>query len=106
MSTDARSEPWACWTERSPSWPPRAGTIGGTAEAIRAAGGTAIAVRADLSKSGDRERLVAETARQLGAPDILVNNAAVTYFTRVADFNPRRYQLMFEVQVEAAFHLA
>ena len=78
---------------------PLAGTIGETAEAIRAAGGTAIAVPADLSKPGDRERLVAETTRQLGAPDILVNNAAVTYFTRVEDFTPRRYQLMLQVQV-------
>jgi citronellol/citronellal dehydrogenase len=30
-----------------------------------------------------------------------VNNAAVTYFTPVADFSPRRYALMFAVQVEA-----
>ena len=85
---------------------PLAGTIGETAEAIRAAGGTAIAIQADLSRPADRERLVAETVRQLGAPDILVSNAAVTYFTRVEDFTPRRYQLMFEVQVQAPFHLA
>jgi citronellol/citronellal dehydrogenase len=82
------------------------GTIGETAAAIGAAGGTAVAIRADLSKPEDRERLVAETVRQLGAPDILVNNAAVTYFTRVEDFAPRRYLLMFEVQVQAPFHLA
>jgi NAD(P)-dependent dehydrogenase (short-subunit alcohol dehydrogenase family) len=82
------------------------GTIGETAEAIRRAGGTAIAIAADLSKAGDRERIVAETTEQLGAPDILVNNAAVTYFTRVEDFSPRRYALMFEVQVQAPFHLS
>jgi citronellol/citronellal dehydrogenase len=83
-----------------------AGTIGETAEQIRAAGGTAVAIAADLSRAEDRERLVNEASRQLGAPDILVSNAAVTYFTRVTDFTPRRYQLMFEVQVEAPFHLA
>jgi citronellol/citronellal dehydrogenase len=85
---------------------PLSGTIGQTADVIRAAGGTAVAIPADLSKREDRERLVAETARQLGAPDILVNNAAVSYFVRVEDFNPRRYALMFEVQVQAPFHLA
>ncbi len=85
---------------------PFEGTIGETAAAIGAAGGTAVAIPADLSKPEDRQRLVAETIRQLGAPDILVNNAAVTYFTRVEDFAPRRYQLMFEVQVQAPFHLA
>src|SRR6266568_2600239 len=68
--------------------------------------GTAVAIPADLSKPADREHLVAETVRRLGAPDILVNNAAVTYFARVEDFAPRRYQLMFAVQVEASFHLA
>ena len=47
-----------------------------------------------------------ETARQLGPPDILVSNAAVSYFTPVADFSPRRYALMFAVQVEAPFELA
>ena len=85
---------------------PLAGTIGETAEQIRVAGGTAVAIRADLSKAEDRERLVAQATARLGAPDILVNNAAVTYFVRVEDFNPRRYALMFEVQVRAPFHLA
>lgn len=85
---------------------PFAGTIGQTAEQIRAAGGTAVAIPADLSQAADRERLVAEVTAQLGAPDILVNNAAVTYFTRVEDFSPRRYALMFEVQVTAPFHLS
>jgi len=85
---------------------PLAGTIGEIAAQIQDAGGTAIAVRADLAKPEDRAYLVSETQRQLGPPDILVNNAAVTYFTRVEDFTPRRYRLMFEVQVQAPFHLA
>ncbi|HEX2320413.1 MAG TPA: SDR family NAD(P)-dependent oxidoreductase [Streptosporangiaceae bacterium] len=85
---------------------PLDGTIGETAAAIEAAGGTAVAIAADLSKPADRERLVAEATERLGPPDILVNNAAVTYFTRVEDFTPRRYQLMFEVQVQAPFHLS
>ena len=85
---------------------PLPGTIAETVEQIRAAGGTAVAIRADLSRPEDRERLVAEASRQLGPPDILVSNAAVTYFTRVEDFTARRFQLMFDVQVEGPFHLA
>ncbi len=85
---------------------PLAGTIGETVAQIEAAGGTAVAIPVDLSRPEDRERLVAETTAQLGAPDILVSNAAVTYFVRVEDFSPRRYELMFNVQVEAPFHLA
>ena len=85
---------------------PFPGTIGETAEQIRAAGGTAVAIRADLSRPEDRERLVSEASRQLGPPDILVSNAAVTYFGPVTDFEARRYQLMFDVQVQGPFHLA
>jgi citronellol/citronellal dehydrogenase len=82
------------------------GTIDETAAQIREAGDTAIAIAADLAKPADRERLVEETTRQFAAPDILVNNAAVTYFTRVEDFTAKRYALMFAVQVEASFHLS
>jgi len=89
-----------------PGASPFEGTIAETTEQIRAAGGSAIAIPADLAKPQDRERLVAETISRLGQPDILVNNAAVTYFTRVEDFTPKRYALMFSVQVEAAFQLA
>jgi citronellol/citronellal dehydrogenase len=89
-----------------PGVSPFAGTIGETARQIRDAGGTAVAIPADLSRPEDRERLVAEATARLGAPDILVSNAAVTYFTPVTDFTPRRFQLMFDVQVEAPFHLA
>ena len=85
---------------------PLPGTIGETAEQVVAAGGTAVAIPADLSRPADRERLVREAARQLGPVDILVSNAAVTYFTRVEDFTARRYKLMFDVQVEGPFHLA
>ena len=82
------------------------GTIDETVTQIREAGGTAIAIAADLAKPADREHLVRETTQKLAAPDILVNNAAVTYFTRVEDFTAKRYALMFAVQVEASFHLA
>src|SRR5216683_5988085 len=85
---------------------PFPGTIAETVDQIRAAGGAAVAIPADLSRPEAREHLVAEAARQLGPPDILVSNAAVTYFTRVEDFAARRFQLMFDVQVEGPFHLA
>ena len=81
------------------------GTIGETVEQIHAAGGTAVAVRADLTKAEDRQRLVAETAAQLGPPDILVNNAALIYSTPVADFTARRFALMLNLQLEAPFQL-
>jgi 3-oxoacyl-[acyl-carrier protein] reductase len=44
------------------------------------AGGKAIAIRADVAKRGDVQRLFAETRAKLGRPSILVNNAGVYNF--------------------------
>ena len=82
------------------------GSISETVEQIIAAGGSAVAVAADLSRQDDRRRLVAEVTRQVGPIDVLVNNAAVTFFEPVVEFSERHYDLMFEVQVKAAFELA
>jgi citronellol/citronellal dehydrogenase len=82
------------------------GTIHETAERIRARGGTAVPIAADVSVAAERERLVAAAVSQAGPIDVLVNNAAVTYFTPVADFTEKRLRLMLDVQVLAAFHLS
>ncbi|HEY1573725.1 MAG TPA: SDR family NAD(P)-dependent oxidoreductase [Pseudonocardiaceae bacterium] len=82
------------------------GSIADTVARIEAAGGTARAFRADLSDTGDRVRLVSDVTAAMGDIDILVNNAAVTYFTPIREFTARRFALMFEVQVTAPTHLA
>lgn len=83
-----------------------AGSVASTVAAIRDAGGNAIAIAADLSRPEDRERIVATVTEEFGPIDVLVNNAAITYFTGVQQFDLRRWQLMFDVQVLAPFHLA
>jgi citronellol/citronellal dehydrogenase len=83
-----------------------AGSIATTVRSINEAGGAAIAIPADLSRSDDRVRLINEVTRQLGPVDVLVNNAAITYFEPAARFDERHYRLMFEVQVRAPFELA
>jgi NAD(P)-dependent dehydrogenase (short-subunit alcohol dehydrogenase family) len=83
-----------------------AGTINETVERITRSGGAAVAIAADLSRANERERLVAETRERVGTVDVLVNNAAVTYFIPVVDFGAKQFQLMFDVEVTAPFHLA
>ncbi len=85
---------------------PFEGTIHETASLIENAGGKAIPIAADLNKPEDRERLLAEVRQQAAEPDILVNNAAVTYFLEMATFPRRRMDLMLEVQVMAPVDLA
>lgn len=81
------------------------GTLAATVARIRAAGGEATAVKADLSIEADRIRLVEETVAAYGPVDILVNDAAVTFFIPVETFPKKRFDLMFEVQVWAPLHL-
>ncbi|MDZ4373528.1 MAG: SDR family NAD(P)-dependent oxidoreductase [Phenylobacterium sp.] len=82
------------------------GKLAGTVERIRAAGGEATAIKADLSSEAERERLVAEAVAAYGPVDILVNDAAVTFFIPVEQFPKKRFDLMMEVQVWAPFHLS
>jgi citronellol/citronellal dehydrogenase len=82
------------------------GTLDETVAKIRASGGIAEAIQADLSVPDDRERMVRAASEAFGGIDILVNNAAVTFFTRIEQFTARRSALMFEVQVAAPMHLA
>ena len=79
-----------------------AGSINSTVQAIRDAGGTGEAIAADLGSAEDRGRLVSTT----GPVDIIVNNAAITYFEPAPEFSESHYRLMFEVQVRAPFELA
>lgn len=49
---------------------------------VRAAGGDGFTVQADVSKTEDRARLVAETVQKYGRIDLLVNNAGVSPLVR------------------------
>src|SRR4026209_2060067 len=82
-----------------------AGSLRETCEEITAAGGRAVAVQADLSDSDERARMVAEVIEQLGSPDILVNNAAVTFLRPLDEFPERRVKVMFEMHVFVPLHL-
>ena len=51
------------------------GTIHATVDAIRAAGGTAVAIRCDIGEADDIEHVVAGTVAEFGRLDGLINNA-------------------------------
>jgi NAD(P)-dependent dehydrogenase (short-subunit alcohol dehydrogenase family) len=64
-----------------------------------------VAIQADLSQPEDRERMFAEAVALVGPPDVLVNNAAVTFLRPLDDFPERRSLLMMEMHVMAPLHL-
>ncbi len=82
------------------------GTLAETVEQIRAAGGQVAFIKADLAQASERERLVEEAEATFGPIDILINNAAITFFMPVVEFTEKRFKLMMEVQVYAPFHLS
>ena len=82
------------------------GSLRGTLDEILTAGGRAVAVQADLSNAEERERLFAEVVSAVGAPDILVNNAAVTFLRPLDGFPDRRARLMMEMHVLGPLHLS
>jgi NAD(P)-dependent dehydrogenase (short-subunit alcohol dehydrogenase family) len=82
------------------------GSILGTVEAIRAAGGQAHAVACDVSNEAACEALIEETRTTFGPADVLVNNAALSYFIPVVDFPTNRWMRGFAVNVHGSFMLS
>lgn len=96
----------ACTARTLDPDPKYQGSLRDTIELITRAGGRAEAFRCDLSVADDRARLVDEVHDRLGPVDILVNNAAVTFFLPIDTFPEKRFRLMIETQVWSAIDLA
>jgi NAD(P)-dependent dehydrogenase (short-subunit alcohol dehydrogenase family) len=85
---------------------PLPGGIAETVAEARAAGGEATAVRCDISQLADIEHLIAATHETYGPVDVLVNNAALTYYIPIADLPLKRWQRMLDVDITAPFLLS
>lgn len=69
---------------------------------IRAAGGKAVVVLGDVSKSGEAERIVADAVAGLGGLDILVNNAgAILDRVTNAAFDEAMYERVYNLNVRS-----
>jgi NAD(P)-dependent dehydrogenase (short-subunit alcohol dehydrogenase family) len=82
------------------------GSLRETVEEIKAAGGRALAVQADLNDADSRARIVPEVEAALGPVDVLVNNAAAATYVPNAEISLKRRRLTFEINVEAPIDLA
>ena len=78
-------------------------TAAAVAQAIEAAGGRAIALRVDVTKPADAERLAGEAQAQLGGIDVLVNNAGILRSTRAAEVTPEEWHLVLDANLTGAF---
>jgi NAD(P)-dependent dehydrogenase (short-subunit alcohol dehydrogenase family) len=82
------------------------GSVSRTVADIRAAGGEAVPIACDVSERENCVAAVEEVRRALGPIDVLVNNAALTYFLPVADFPASKWHRSFAVNFHAPFYLS
>jgi 3-oxoacyl-[acyl-carrier protein] reductase len=76
-----------------------------TADAIKAAGGSALAVPADVTDAGGLEELVGQTVNIFGGIDILVNNAGYTWDGMAHKMGEDQWAAMLAIHLTAPFKL-
>ena len=79
------------------------GTIHTAAAEIEAAGGQALAVTVDVRDETQIADAVARAVDRFGGIDICVNNASAITPARTIDLDPKRYDLMHQINVRGAF---
>ena len=84
---------------------PLEGSLEKTVADIRESGGEATASAVNISLPEDCERLFEEAHAAYGSVDVLVNNAALTYFIPVKDYPLRRWMRSWAVNFHAPFIL-
>ena len=70
---------------------------------IRKAGRSAMSVRADVSKASDVASMVAAVERELGAIDVLVNNAGIGLIRNVDELTEEVFDRTIAVNLKSAF---
>ncbi len=76
-------------------------------EEIRNAGGTAVAVTADVSKGDEMAKIIAAAVDEFGGLDVVVNNAGTTHKNRpMLEVDESTYDHIFAVNVKSVYHSA
>lgn len=82
------------------------GSLNATVKGIIDQGGEATAVACDVSEFANIEKCFEDVHKAYGPIDVLVNNAALTYFIPVAEFPLRKWMRSFAVNFHAPFYLS
>jgi citronellol/citronellal dehydrogenase len=79
------------------------GSIFSVAEEVTALGVQALPVQVDVRDADQIEGMVAKTVERFGRVDLLVNNAGAMHWMGILDTPPKRFDLVMNVNVRAAF---
>jgi NAD(P)-dependent dehydrogenase (short-subunit alcohol dehydrogenase family) len=85
---------------------PLAGSLETTVASIREAGGETQAVAANIAEPAECARLIEEARQRYGPVDVLVNNAALTYYIPVKDYPVGKWLRSWAVNFQAPFVLS
>ncbi len=79
------------------------GTIFTAAAEIEAAGGKALAVQCDIRFEDQVQNVIDKTIEKFGGIDILINNASAISLTNTEETEPKRFDLMHDINVRGTF---
>ncbi len=81
------------------------GTVHTAAAEIEEAGGEALAIVGDVRSDESIAGAVARTVERFGQIDVVVNNASAINLVPIADLEPKRFDLMMDINVRGTFAL-
>jgi citronellol/citronellal dehydrogenase len=79
------------------------GTIFSAAEEVEKAGGKALAVQCDIRFEDQVQQVVDKAIEKFGGIDMVVNNASAISLTPTEQTEPKRYDLMHDINVRGTF---
>lgn len=83
--------------------PKLGGTIYTAAAEMEAAGGKALAVQCDIRFEDQVQLVVDKAVEQFGGIDMLINNASAINLTNTEQMEPKRFDLMYDINVRGTF---
>jgi len=86
--------------------PKLGGTIFSAAEEMETAGGKALAVQCDIRFEEQVQNVVDKAIEKFGGIDILVNNASAINLTPTEQTEPKRFDLMYDINVRGTFMMS
>ena len=96
----------AVMAKTSEPHPKLPGTIHTAVEEIEAAGGKGLAILGDVRDNDSIDNAVARTVEAFGGIDICVNNASAINISKTPDLDPKRYDLMQDINTRGTFMLS
>ena len=85
---------------------PLEGSLETTVKGIKDAGGEATPVAVNISEESECEKLIQAARDAYGPVDVLINNAALTYFVPIKDYPTNRWMRSWAVNFHAPFILS